>query len=154
MIARRPVWLVLPGETGPGQHRLETEPDRDTTDPSYDPDEGLVKVILTEETELLVTDSDERFKGGDLPPLCGIVPRDPDHEHYTDCPGWVGGCGHTVEDLPWRWERTDAGWYLAVTLPDRVGEVWVHEDDIPVDNVPKADWSFGRRPPATLEATP
>jgi hypothetical protein len=125
---------------------MEAVADRDEDDPRYDPDEGLVKVILTEETELLVTDSDQRWRGGDQPPLAGIVPRDPEHEHYTDCPGWIGSCRHTVDNLPWRYERTDAGWYLIVELPDGAGDVWIHENDVPVDNVPRPDWSFGRRP--------
>lgn len=153
MIARRPVWLVQPGEPGPGRHRLQTEPDRDVDDPRYDPDEGLLRVLLTEETELLAADSDERFKGGDTPPLASILPRDPAHEHYTNCHGWPG-CGHTVEDVPWRYERTDAGWYLVVALPAEAGEVWIHEDDVPVDNVPESGWSFGRRPSADAEARP
>jgi len=153
VIARHPVWLVRHGEDGPGRHRLKTEPDRDIDDPRYDPDEGLLRVLLTEETELLATDSDERFKGGDTPPLASIVPRDPSHEHYTDCAGW-GGCGHTIEDLPWRYEHTEVGWYLTITLPAGGGKVWIHEDDVPVDNPLEPGWSFGRRPPADTEARP
>jgi hypothetical protein len=151
MIARHPVWLVLPGEPGPGRHRLQAEPDREVGDPAYDPDEGLLRVALTEDTELLATDSDERFKGGDMPPLSCIVPRDAAHPHYQEC-GWER-CGHTVEELPGRYERTDAGWYLVVTLPAEAGEVWIHEDDVPVDNDPtRPGWAFGRRPTADVEA--
>lgn len=147
MIARYPVWLVLPGESGPGRHRLQPRPDLDWDGP----DEGLIIVQVPglDEWDVVFSDSDERFKGGDLGPLVTMLPHDPAHPpHYSDCPGW-GGCGHEVA-LACEYRRTDAGWWLVIVLPDE-REVWVHEVDVPIDNHLDHPGPYCRRPEEVIE---
>lgn len=142
---RYPICLIQRNSAGVSVTYLETRSD----EPTEDPDVGLllVQVPSIPDMEVLFSDSDERFPQGDSGPSGELVPRSEDHPHWHVC-SLSCTCCPPLTQL--KYTRTDMGWYLVINLPDGKGEVWVHEYDVPICNLPTSP-AFGRRPPASEE---
>jgi hypothetical protein len=142
MKAKHPIWLVLEGEDGPGKHKLESYSDGEL----WDDDTGLCLIpIPGTDMELSIGDSDDRFPNGWMGPGANLQPTDPNHPHWVSC--GFAQCKH-VQEVVSDYRKTDAGWWLVCKLLGGA-QIWVHEEDVPIDNYPNRENSsqFYRRPP-------
>jgi hypothetical protein len=136
-----PVWLVESNAAGPPGERLNTHSDVE------DREVGLMYIHVPgiEGMHISVIDSDERFHDGFTGPQADLIPCERDTDHGKTCQQIA--CPH-INEVSAAYVRSDMGWWLVIKLPDD-RKVWIHENDVPIDNHPsRAD--FQRRPAKKL----